>query len=138
MNSALPLADMIVPVGGLKSDTHATGAHNSTGIDLSVFGRAMVTASVGTVTDAGTIQLEQATQENFSDSKDLRAVVDLATGSFVQIGVKAEELDVNNGFRYVRAKLTATGGSVKAGIVISGLNARHSPAEALTGAIIVD
>lgn len=138
MNSALPVSALVTLVGVLASDTHAAGTKKSSGIDMSEFQAAMFSAAVGTVADAGTIQLEQATTSNFSDAKVLRAAVDLATDTPVQIGVKDSELDVNNGFRYVRASLTGTGGSVKAGISVFGLNARYSPAKALTGATIVD
>lgn len=138
MNSALPVSALVTLVGDLPSDTHAAGSKKSSGIDMSEFEAAMFTAAVGTVADTGTIQLEQATKSDFSDAKALREAVDLATDTPVQIGLKSDELDVNNGFRYVRANLTGTGGSVMAGISVFGLNARYSPAAAKTGAIIVD
>ena len=120
----------------LVSDTHAAGSHNSDGIDMGNYESALICANVGTVASAGSIQLEQATTANFSDAKDLRPAVDLATNAPVQISLRSDELDVNGGFRYVRAKLTCTGGSVKTGILLLGLNARYQPAAPLTGTIV--
>lgn len=126
-------------VAALKSDTHAADASYNTGlVDMSMFVTLMAVAMVGTVASAGTIAFEQATDEAFSDAKaiDGRTAVDLATDTPVQINLKAGELDVNGGFRYVRAKLTTVGGSVKTGIAVLGFDAKDQPATPLTGTVI--
>lgn len=123
-------------VAVLASDTHATGSHSTGGIDMGAFETAMITASVGAVASSGTIQLEQSTVANFSDAKTLRDPVSLESVAPVQIGLRSDELDTNGGFRFVRAKLTCTGGSVKTGIIVLGMNARYQPAEPLTGTIV--
>ena len=46
------------------------------------------------------------------------------------------ELDINNGFRYVRAKLTTVGGSVKTGICVLSADAKDQPADPITGTLV--
>jgi hypothetical protein len=126
-------------VAALKSDTHATDSSYPTNVvDMSMFTNLMIIAMVGTVASSGTIAFEQATDEAFSDAKAIegRTAVDLATDTPVQINLKAGELDVNGGFRYVRAKLTTVGGSVKTGIAVLGFDAKDQPADPLTGTIV--
>ncbi|MDO6749890.1 hypothetical protein, partial [Gilvimarinus sp. 1_MG-2023] len=60
-------------------------------------------------TDAtATLKWQQATDTDFSDAKDItaRSAIDLAEELPGVINLKATELDVNGGFRYVRAVLT--------------------------------
>ncbi|MEQ3693161.1 MAG: hypothetical protein ABNH16_07000 [Thalassolituus sp.] len=126
-------------VAALKSDTHATDASYNTGwVDMSMFINLMAIAMVGTVASAGTIAFEQATDDSGTGAKVIegRTAVDLATDTPVQINLKAGELDVNGGFRYVRAKLTTVGGSVKTGIAVLGFDAKDQPADPLTGTIV--
>ncbi|MED5441296.1 MAG: hypothetical protein VYA77_08260, partial [Pseudomonadota bacterium] len=65
-----------------------------------------------------------------------RTAVDLVAEKPVQLNLKANELDVNNGFRYVRAKLTTVGGSVKTGILVLSADAKDQPFAPLTGTIV--
>ncbi len=126
-------------VAMLKSDTHAADNSYTTGVvDMSMFINVMLVMAVGTVATAGTLTLEQATTAAFSDAKaiDGHAAVDLATDTPVQVNLKANELDVNGGFRFIRAKLTTTGGSVKTGILVLGFDAKDQPAEPLSGTIV--
>lgn len=138
MNSSLPVSHRLTVVGQLASDTHADGAtKNSDGIDMSQFECAAFVLPVGAVAGTGTVQLQQATTETFSDAKALRAPVSLTGSKPAQIGVRSDELDVNAGFRYVRAQVLGTGGSVKTGAVVLGLNARYQPAQGMADAVIV-
>ena len=67
----------------------------------------MVNAAVGT-SDAGTNSIRTSHQD-FSDAKGLAQAVDLSNRQLrSNRWLKADELDVNNGFRYVRANLTGT------------------------------
>lgn len=126
-------------VAALKSDTHAAdAAYNSGWVDMSMFINIMAIAMVGTVASAGTIEFEQATDASGTGAKAIegRTAVDLATDTPVQINLKSGELDVNGGFRYVRAKLTTVGGSIKTGIAVLGFDAKDQPATPLTGTIV--
>ncbi len=126
-------------VAMLKSDIHAADNSYTTGVvDMSLFINAMLLMAVGTVASAGTVTLEQATTAAFADAKAIEghAPVALTTDTPVQVNLKANELDINGGFRFVRAKLTTAGGSVKTGILLLGFDAKDQPAAPLSGTIV--
>lgn len=127
-----------VLVDELAPAVHAAGDHETAGIDMSLFETALYCATVGAFGAGATaeIQLEQATTAAFTDAKVLRDPVDLVASTPVQISLRSDELDVNGGFRFVRAVLSNATQTVTAGIVGLGLNARYQPAAPLTGAIV--
>ncbi|WP_297533499.1 hypothetical protein [Thalassolituus sp.] len=126
-------------IAALKSDTHAADSTYPTGaVDMGAHINIMAVLAVGAITGSGTVEFEQATTDVFSDAKAIegRTAVDLVAEKPVQLNLKANELDVNNGFRYVRAKLTTVGGSVKTGILVLSADAKDQPFAPLTGTIV--
>lgn len=129
MNSSLPVGDRLALVGQLASDTHAAAtAKYSDPVDMSQFESAAFIVTTGAVADKGSLQLQESTTSAFTTPVDLGDPIALTTEKPVMVGVHADQLDVNNGSRYVRVKLLGTGGSVKAGVAVIGLNARYKPA----------
>lgn len=139
MNPNLKPSLRMPVIAALKSDTHAADSTYPTGaVDMGAHINIMAVLAVGTVASAGTVEFEQATTDAFSDAKAIegRTAVDLVTDKPVQLNLKANELDVNNGFRYVRAKLTTVGGSVKTGILVLSADAKDQPFAPMTGTIV--
>lgn len=118
---------------------HATAGAYSTGwVDLSIFAMVGGVVSVGVLGSSATIaaKLEQATSSGGSGIKDVtnKAITGLTqtptdNSSTTQIiNCRADELDIVNGFRYVR--LTITVGVATSDVVglLMGLGCKYGPA----------
>jgi len=139
MNPNLKPSLRMPVIAALKSDTHAAdNTYLTGGVDMGAHINIMAVLAVGTVASAGTVEFEQATTDAFGDAKAIegRTAVDLAADTPVQLSLKANELDTNNGFRYVRAKLTTVGGSVKTGILVLSADAKDQPYAPVPGTIV--
>jgi hypothetical protein len=115
-------------------------AVSAAGVDMSLFINAMVVVAVGAFgTDAtATLHWEQSTLADFSDAKAIegRTPVALAENSAAELNLKANELDTNGGFRYVRPVITVGTAAVLAGAVVLGFDAKDQPAEQLAGTVV--
>ena len=109
-------------------------------VDMSKFVNVQCVLAVGAFGSSATASVawEQATAADFSDAKAVadRPAVDLAADTPAQINLKANELDTNNGFRYVRPVITVGTAAVFAGGVVLGHDAKDQPPEPLAGTIV--
>lgn len=109
-------------------------------VDMGLFINVMAVATVGAFgTDAtATMKFEQSTLEDFSDAKDIvgRTAIDLSEDLPGVINLKANDLDTNNGFRYVRPVITVGTAAVLVGAAVLGFDAKDQPADPLTGTIV--
>ncbi|MDO6804888.1 hypothetical protein Q4595_20725, partial [Wenyingzhuangia sp. 1_MG-2023] len=116
-------------VAALASASRSVGAATTSAVDMSQYENVQAIISVGAFgTDAtATLKWQQATDTDFSDAKDItaRSAIDLAEELPGVINLKATELDVNGGFRYVRAVLTIGTAAVHAGGVILAHDAKN-------------
>tara|TARA_R110002167_G_scaffold188319_1_gene389836 strand:- start:16909 stop:17334 length:426 start_codon:yes stop_codon:yes gene_type:complete len=123
----------------IAAASQAVGAHTITNaVDMGQYINVQCVVTCGAFTGTATVKWQQATDEAFSDAKDItdRTAVDLVQNLPAQINLKANELDVNNGFRYVRPVITVATDVVLAGAVVLAHDAKSQPTDALTGTVI--
>lgn len=145
--NALP-SETVAVVATIDPDAYAHGAQNSDYVDMSDFESLMAVLLLGAVPDTSTtidFKLQQATSSGGAGVKDItgKAITQIASGSPAAgdkqaiINLRAEELDIAGGFRYVRAVATgADSGSpadspantIDYGAVLLGFNPKHGPA----------
>lgn len=102
-------------------------------LDVSQFQKVMAAAIAGAVDSAtATLSWEQATTNDNPAGGDLKAltawtggVLD-AAGEALQVENDVSKLDINGGFRFVRALLTSNdGGEPTVGLLMFGVNPRY-------------
>jgi hypothetical protein len=117
----------------------ATTVKTTGWIDASQFNNFMAIAMIGAITSTGTddAKIQQATDSSGTGAKDItgKAITQVVAGSVqTLINVKQDDLDVNNGFTYIRFSITpATAASLIAGLVV-GFDPRYSPADGYAAA----
>ena len=136
MINALP-SERAAVVGVIDPDANAAGALTSDYVSMGTFHSAMGVVLVGTMGASGTIdaKLVQATDSSGTGVKDItgKAITQLTqagTDSDKQaiINVRAEELDVANGFNHVAIVLTTAAATSDSAAVLLGLDPRVGPA----------
>ncbi len=142
-------SEEVALVGTIDPDAYAVGAQNSDYVDMEQFGRLMVTLLLGAMSDTSTtwdLKLQQATTSGGGGVKDItgKAITQIASGSpavgdkQTVINLRADELDVNNGFSFVRAVMTSADSASPADspvssahdacVILQGLSPRYGPA----------
>ena len=147
MDNTLP-SEVAAVVATIDPDVYSHGAQSSDYVDMGKFDQLMAILLVGTFPDVGTtidFKLQQATTSGGAGVKDItdKAITQIASGSPVVsdkqavINLRAEELDLANDFRYVKAVATGADSSSPAdspantidyGAVLLGFGARYGPA----------
>ena len=145
--NALP-SELAAIVATIDPDAYADGAQNSDYVDMADFESLMAVLLLGAVPDTGTtidFKLQQATTSGGAGVKDItgKAITQIASGSPAVgdkqaiINVRASELDLDNGFQFVRAVATGADSSSPAdsptvtvdyGAVLLGFGPRYGPA----------
>lgn len=119
---------------GVIDPQSATTAKSTGWVDASKFQNLLGSVFVGAVGSSGTVdaKLQQATDSSGTSAKDItgKAIVQItASGAQAEINLKQDELDVNNGFTYVKLVITpATAASLIAG-ALRGVDPRYGPAD---------
>jgi len=129
-----------VVVDALAPSAKAAGTHETAAINMGKFANIQIIGNVGAFGSgaSGTLKFQQSQTSAFTTSKDIdgRLAVDLVESKPAVIDLSQGELDINNGYAFVRGVLTATGGTVTAGLTVQGFDARHAPAEPMTGTVV--
>ncbi len=144
MSNTLPSEDVAV-LATIDPDAYAHGAQNSDYCDLGDFDQLMAVLMWGDSDTSTTIdfKLQQATTAGGAGVKDIvgKALTQIAAASpevgdrQALINLRADELDIDNGFRYVRAVATTADTSSPASAVnvdlsalLLGFGPRYGPA----------
>lgn len=119
----------------------AIGAINSTAsVDMGEFANAVAVVTTGVfATDAtAEIKFQQATTAAFADAKDIAGTTPLALSArgTAALNIRAKDLDLNNGFRFVRPVVTVAVAKAHAAVAVLGFDARNQPATALAGTVV--
>lgn len=101
--------------------------------DMAEFTEAEVALLVGATDQAIDLKLVQAQDDSGTGKKDVEgAAITQLTGAddnkLVTIEIDQYQLDGDNGYRYVTAELTLTGGAATTGAVLFQGQVRHQPA----------
>lgn len=134
--SHLP-SDMIAVVGSIDPDANAAATYTTGWVSMADFAWVMAIIQAGTLGASATLdaKLEQATDGSGTGAKDV-------TGSAITQLTKAgsdddkqaiiqccgEDLDLANGFDYVRLSMTVGTATSDCGAVLLGYGARYAPA----------
>lgn len=140
MSEALALAGVIDPA------SIAVGTASSAWVPMADFERLLAVIQTGVLGAAATLdgKLQQATDAAGTGAKDItgKAITQIvkATGDNVQamINVRAEELDVNNGFTHVALVLTVGTANSIAGATLFGGIAKENPASTYNAATVAE
>jgi len=139
MNLKLKPSDIFALVAAIDPQSNAAAATKTTDwVDTSIFPSIMAALLVGAITSTGKVdaKLVQSKTSGDSDSskkdvtgKTITQLTESGTDSNKQalINCFAEELDINNGFRYVALEVTNTTAAALVGAAIFGI-ARYNPA----------
>lgn len=124
------------PVASHYPLSRQDAAHVSDWVNFKGYHRGAVFVTVGDMPTGTTLdaKLQQAQDASGTGAKDItgKAITQLTaagsdSNSLVAIEFQTEELDVNNGFEYVRFVVTVDGGDVVYGATLFGVNARFKP-----------
>lgn len=126
-------------VGIIDPDLNGVGDLFTEFADMGQFDAMMAIIAVGAITATGTVdaKLEQAQDSSGTGVKDVtgKAITQLTqaggdSDTQAIINIFSSELDTNDGFSFVRVKLTIGTASADSGVTLLGTDARYGPAEA--------
>lgn len=135
MNS-LP-SEVAAIMGVIDPDANAAGALSTAWVDMKNFNQLMGIVMAGTLGVSATLdaKIEQATDSSGTGVKDVtgKAITQLTqagTDSDKQaiINVRAEELDIDNGFSFARLTMTTAVATSDSGALLLGFGASYAPA----------
>ena len=144
MTNTIPSEDVAV-LATIDPDAYAHGAQNSDYCDMGDFDQLMAVLMWGDsdTTTTFDFKLQEATTAGGAGVKDIsgKAITQLASGSpeagdkQAIINLRAEDLDIDNGFRFVRAVATVADSDSPAsavtadyGAILLGFGPRYGPA----------
>jgi hypothetical protein len=129
--------NLVAVVDCIDPDAYGTGAVNGDIIDMADFEQVMFIVQVGDMVSTGTVNF-QVYQGNTSALGSSKVITGAAITQLTQAGaddnkqaivvVKRADLDVANGFRWVRGTLTLTTAGADSGVVSLGFYPRFGPA----------
>lgn len=128
-------------VGVIDPDAYAAATYTSAWVSLAEFHWVMAVVMAGTLGASATLdaKIEQATDSSGTGAKDVsgKAITQLTqAGSDSDkqaiINVTGADLDVANGFDYVRLSMTVGTATSDAGAIVFGFDAAKFPAADLT------
>lgn len=143
MNPNIKPSDRVTLIGVIDPDANTAATYLSAAIDMGNFESCMAIIMAGTLGTNATIdaKLVQATTSGgvYKDvtGKAITQLTEAGTDSDKQaiINCQSEDLDVVNGYRYVKLSMTVGTATSDSGAVLLGLDSRYGPA---TDATTVD
>ena len=126
-------------VGAIDPDANAAAAYSSDYVDMSKFDQLIAIVQTGTLTSGSSTidaKLQQATSAAGAGVKDItgKAITQVAAASpptndqqFI-INLKANEVDMDNKFRFVKLVLTVGAAAADSSAVVIARKARYGPA----------
>lgn len=135
--NALP-SEVAAVVGTIDPDAYTAATTVSDYADMGQFESLMFIISVGTMASTATLDavIKQATAsagtgaKNLTVSKAITQLTEAGTDSDKQviINVRAEDLDLANGFDFCAISVTGGTAASDYGVVVLGMNSRNNPA----------
>lgn len=137
--NALP-SELVAVVGTIDPDAYGTGDQSSDWVDMGKFEHIMAVVMAGDLGSSATLsaKLEQATTSGGTPKdvtgKTITQLTQAGSDSDKQaiINLRASELDLDNGYRFVRLTMTVGTATSDAGAILLGFSPKYGPAEGLT------
>jgi hypothetical protein len=129
--------EKIAVLGTIDPDAYGTGTQGTDWVDMSKFKSLGFVVMAGTLGSSATIdfKVQEATSAAGAGAQDITGksitqLTEAGTDSDKQavVNVKAEELDIADGYRYVRGVLTIGVATSDGGVVVLGTDPRFMPA----------
>ena len=136
MQNALP-SEVAAVVATIDPDVTVASTVVSDAVDMSLFDQVLAIVMAGTLGASATLaaKLEQATTSGgtYKDvtGKDITTMTQASPDSSDKqalINCRAEELDINNGYRWVRLSITVATATSDVGALVLAFGARYGPA----------
>lgn len=131
------MSERLAVVGALNPGATVAGTTSTGWIDMAKTPELLAIVMAGVIGAGGTIdaKFQQATSSGGAGAKDIagKAITQLTqagtdkSNKQAQINLRAEELDRNNGFQFVRLSLTVATATSGASALVLGTSARFSP-----------
>lgn len=138
MNSNLVATDGVAVVANIDPDAYGASTVTSGWVSVKDFLQFMAVVQAGTLGSSATLdaKIEQATDSSGTSAKDLSgaAITQLTQAGTddsdkqAVITFDGDDLDVDNGFDFVRVSMTIGTASSDAGAVLLGVCPRYAPA----------
>lgn len=132
-------SDQVNVAGVINFASTGAGTVSSGYMSMADYRQLLATIALGTLGASATInaKLRQAKDSGGTDVKDItgKAItqLDTAGNKLALINLRAEELDINNGFTHVKLDITVGVAASVVGAVIQGFEARYAPASHIAG-----
>jgi hypothetical protein len=142
-NMLVKPSDRVALAGVIDPDANAAATYTTDWINMASFESLMAVVFAGTLGASATIdaKLQQATTAAGAGAKDVtgKAITQIATSDKqAVINLRAEELDVNNDFSFVRLSMTVGTAASDSGAAVFGLEPRYGPASNLAAASMIE
>lgn len=139
MSKVLRPSDRAAVVGVIDPDALTATTHDTGWIDASKFERYMAIPMLGTLGESAEFdaKLQQATDANGTGAKDItgKAITQISedvspapNDKQAIINLRADELDVNNGFTHFRMRVTVGTATSDGGGIVLGFDPHYGPA----------
>lgn len=145
LNPNIPGSDEVAVVGAIDPDVYTAAAYSTGWVSMVAWQKLMAIVMAGTLGSSATLdaKFEQATDSGGTGVKDItgKAITQLTqagTDSDKQaiINLRADELDIANGFTHARLTMTVGTATSDAGALLMGLIARYRNAAANDAAAV--
>lgn len=145
MNLNAKPSELAAVVGVIDPDALGASTVTTGWVNMRNFGAVMAIVMAGTLGTSATLdaKLEQATSSGGAgakdiDGKDITQLTQAGTDSDKQVVIncRAEELDVDNGFAYVRLSMTVATATSDCGGLLLGLFPARGPASDFDAATV--
>jgi hypothetical protein len=141
MNANLKPSDQITLLDYITPQS-ATTVQGTGWIDMSLYDALLVTTLAGVLAGGATLdaKIQQATSAAGAGAKDVtgRAITQqTGSGKAAVINLFSSNLDVQNGFRYVKVTMTPATAAALIACTVQGVNARYQPGTATANLVEV-
>lgn len=128
-------SEKVALVAAIDPDANGAATYTTDAVDATNFQQFLTLVSVGEIASSGTVdfKLRQATSSTGAGIKDItdRAIAQLTTGDNDKqalINLKATELDVSGGFKWIIGSMTVATAAADSAAYIFGLEPNRGPA----------
>ena len=140
------VTEYLNPITKISPASHTT-EQNSTRIDMSLYRRVLIVLQVGALATNATLDLdvEQHTAASGGSTKNVtgKSITQLTeaggdSNKMVAVELRAEELDLENDYRYISVELTPATAAAICGVIVLATVARYEPVSTSAWDEIVD